>query len=457
MPKRAPPIGDGVHVAKVTLAHGGGGKAMRDLIDDVFVSVFDNPMLTPLEDQARMSLAGLARHGDRLAFTSDSFVVDPLEFPGGDIGKLAVCGTVNDLAVGGAKPLYLSCCVIIEEGVDVALLRKIARSMAETAATAGVAIVTGDTKVVKRGCCDKLFINTAGVGVIGAGVDLGADRAGPGDVILVNGLLGDHGAAIFCARGDLALEAAIESDCAALNGLIETLLARCPDVKIHARRDARRPRDGGQRDRRRLGGRRLCSTKRRSRCAKMSKAFAKSSASIRSTSPMRAASSSSRPPGRRTRAAALAAHPLGRDAAIIGRVTGGRPDAWRCRPIWRQAHRRHAGRRAIAAHLLRARRCTNSPSRARSSPSSARQAKGRKVTRVTLEIGKLSAIMPDAIRFCFDVVAQGQARSKARRSTSSKFRAARAASTAAARSRSTILRGAAAAARAGCNGWRGKN
>ncbi len=223
---------DGVHVAKVTLAHGGGGKAMRDLIDDVFVSVFDNPTLAPLEDQARISLSDLARHGDRLAFTSDSFVVDPLEFPGGDIGKLAVCGTVNDLAVGGARPLYLSCSAIIEEGVEVALLRKLARSMAEAAAQAGVAIVTGDTKVVGHGSCDKLFLNTAGVGVIRAGLDLGADRAESGDVILVNGLLGDHGAAILVARGDLRLETAIESDCAALNGLVDALLDACPEVKF---------------------------------------------------------------------------------------------------------------------------------------------------------------------------------------------------------------------------------
>jgi hydrogenase expression/formation protein HypE len=225
-------IRDGIHVAKVSLAHGGGGKAMRDLIDDVFVSAFDNPALAPLEDQARFDLAELARHGDRLAFTSDSFVVHPLEFPGGDIGKLAVCGTVNDLAVGGAKPLYLSCSVIIEEGVDVAFLRKIALSMARTASEAGVAIVTGDTKVVTRGACDKLFINTAGIGVIRSGLDLGAHRAEAGDAILVNGLLGDHGAAILAARGDLRLETLIESDCAPLNGLIDALLAVCPQVKF---------------------------------------------------------------------------------------------------------------------------------------------------------------------------------------------------------------------------------
>jgi len=225
-------IRDGIHVPKVTLAHGGGGKAMRDLIDDVFISVFDNATLAPLEDQARISLQDLARYGDRLAFTSDSFVVYPLEFPGGDIGKLAVCGTVNDLAVGGAKPLYLSCSVIIEEGLEVEVLRRIARSMAETASAAGVAIITGDTKVVGHGSCDRLFINTAGIGIIQQGLNLGAHLAEPGDAILVNGLLGDHGAAILAARGDLHLKSAIESDCAPLNGLIDTLLNACPEVKF---------------------------------------------------------------------------------------------------------------------------------------------------------------------------------------------------------------------------------
>ena len=152
--------------ATVTLAHGGGGKAMKDLIGDVFVSAFDNPALAPLEDQARFDLASFAAHGDRLAFTTDSFVVSPLIFPGGDIGKLAVCGTINDLAVGGAIPLHLSCAVIIEEGVPLDLLRQIANSMAATARAAGVSIVTGDTKVVQKGACDQIFINTAGIGVI---------------------------------------------------------------------------------------------------------------------------------------------------------------------------------------------------------------------------------------------------------------------------------------------------
>jgi hydrogenase expression/formation protein HypE len=221
-----------IHVPAVTLAHGGGGSAMRDLIDDVFVSAFDNPALAALEDQARLPIAELAALGDKLALTTDSYVIDPLVFPGGDIGKLAVCGTVNDLAVGGAVPLYLTCSVIIEEGLDVGLLRAVAKSMASAAAEAGVAIVAGDTKVVHKGACDKLFINTAGVGVIRKGLNLGADRCRPGDAILVNGLLGDHGAAILNARGDMALTAGIESDCAALHGLIAGLLKAAPSTRF---------------------------------------------------------------------------------------------------------------------------------------------------------------------------------------------------------------------------------
>lgn len=227
-----------VSVPNVTLAHGGGGKAMKDLIDDVFISVFDRDGHGALEDQARIDLAGLTKLGDRVAFTTDSFVVDPLFFPGGDIGKLAICGTINDLAVGGAKPLYISCAAIIEEGVEVDLLRRIARSMAETARNAGVRIVTGDTKVVHKGACDKVFLTTTGIGVIPDGVSLAADTAQPGDVVLVNGFLGDHGAAILGARGDMALDSPILSDCAALHGLISDLLEAVPGTR--AIRDATR-------------------------------------------------------------------------------------------------------------------------------------------------------------------------------------------------------------------------
>jgi hydrogenase expression/formation protein HypE len=227
-----------VEVETVTLAHGGGGKAMKDLIDDVFVRAFDNPALAPLEDQARLPLAGLAGYGDRLAFTTDSYVVDPLFFPGGDIGTLAVCGTVNDLAVGGAVPLYLSCAVVAEEGLPVGVLRRVAQSMAEAAREAGVVIATGDTKIVPKGACDKLFLTTSGIGVVRQGLDLGVHRAQPGDAVLVNGRLGDHGAAILVARGDLALETPIASDCAALHRLIAALLEAAPQTR--SLRDATR-------------------------------------------------------------------------------------------------------------------------------------------------------------------------------------------------------------------------
>ncbi len=220
-----------VNVPAVTLAHGGGGKAMKDLIDDVFIRAFAAAEPEALEDQARFRMEDLWVHGDRLAFTTDSFVVDPLFFPGGDIGKLAVFGTVNDLAVGGAKPLYLSCAVVIEEGMTLEELRRVSRSMAEAAQRAGVRFVTGDTKVVERGACDKLFVTTTGIGVIPPDIDLSASSIQPGDGILVNGLLGDHGAAILGARGDLALETEIISDCAPLNGLIEALLKAAPGTR----------------------------------------------------------------------------------------------------------------------------------------------------------------------------------------------------------------------------------
>jgi hydrogenase expression/formation protein HypE len=221
-----------VHVPTVTLAHGGGGKAMKDLIDDVFLRAFDNPLLAPLDDQARIDLADLARDGDRLAFTTDSYVVDPLFFPGGDIGKLAIYGTVNDLAVGGAVPRYISCAVIVEEGVQVDLLRRVASSMAEAAARAGVTVVTGDTKVVPRGACDKLFVTTSGIGVVRRGCDLRPEKVRSGDVVIVNGVLGDHGAAILGARGDMVLDTPIASDCAPLHDLITRLLAAAPDTRF---------------------------------------------------------------------------------------------------------------------------------------------------------------------------------------------------------------------------------
>ncbi len=232
------PRSQGLRAETITLAHGAGGKAMRDLIDSVFVEGFESPELQKLEDQARLDLARFTTEGDRLALTTDSYVVDPLFFPGGDIGKLAITGTVNDLAMGGARPLYLTCGMVIEEGLPVETLRAVVASMKTTADAAGVAIVTGDTKVVHRGAADKLFINTAGVGVIPRGIDIRADRAQPGDKVVINGFIGDHGTAIVDARGEMSLENTIETDCQALNGLVGCMLDVCPD--IHCLRDATR-------------------------------------------------------------------------------------------------------------------------------------------------------------------------------------------------------------------------
>ena len=222
----------------LTMAHGGGGRAMRELIERLIVPAFDNPRLAALEDQARVGLASLAEHGDRLAFTTDSYVVSPLFFPGGDIGKLAICGTVNDLAMAGALPLYLSCGLIIEEGLATVDLERVLASMSAMARETGVQVVTGDTKVVNRGAADRLFINTAGIGVIPKGVNISATRAQAGDVVIVNGTLGDHGVAILVARNELDLQSDIESDCQPLHSLVQTMLAASHD--IHCLRDATR-------------------------------------------------------------------------------------------------------------------------------------------------------------------------------------------------------------------------
>ena len=222
----------------ITMAHGGGGRAMRELIERLVVPAFDNPLLAPLEDQARIGLRGLAEIGDRLAFTTDSYVVAPLFFPGGDIGKLAICGTVNDLAMSGAVPLFLSCGLIIEEGLPTADLERVLASMSALARQTGVSVVTGDTKVVNRGAADKLFINTAGIGVIAVGANISAARARPGDMVIVNGTLGDHGVAILIARKELDLQTELASDCQPLHGLVQAMLAACPD--IHCLRDATR-------------------------------------------------------------------------------------------------------------------------------------------------------------------------------------------------------------------------
>lgn len=221
--RRRPRLADEV----ITLAHGAGGKASAALVDAVFLDAFASGERVPLADAATLILP----NGDRLAFTTDSFVVQPRRFPGGSIGHLAVHGTVNDLAVSGATPLWLSAAFVIEEGLSVEELRQIAADMAEAAAAAGVGLVTGDTKVVGRGAADGLYITTTGIGMIAADVDLGPQHVQPGDVVLLSGSMGDHGMAVMLARGDLMLDADIRSDTAAVNGLVAALLAAAPSTR----------------------------------------------------------------------------------------------------------------------------------------------------------------------------------------------------------------------------------
>jgi hydrogenase expression/formation protein HypE len=214
----------------ITLAHGGGGKAMRELVEGLFLEYFRNPLLEALEDQAVFEINANGR-APRLAFTTDSYVVTPLFFPGGDIGRLAVCGTVNDLAMSGARPLYLSAGFIIEEGFPIADLKRVLESMRDAAKEAGVQIVTGDTKVVQRGSADKLFINTAGIGVIEHDASFAASNIRAGDRIILSGSMGDHGATILIARGELGLETDISSDAAPLWSLVEAMLDVTTDIR----------------------------------------------------------------------------------------------------------------------------------------------------------------------------------------------------------------------------------
>ena len=207
----------------ITMAHGNGGAAMQKLIQDYFVEAFANPILAQGEDQARIPLTKLAKQGETLSFSTDSFVIDPIFFPGGNIGKLAVCGTANDVAVCGAIPKYLSCGFILEEGLPLTDLKAIIQSMAETAKAAGIQVVTGDTKVVQKGAVDKIFINTSGIGVIPQNLDWGVHNIQAGDKIIVSGTIGDHGATILNLREKLGIQTDLHSDCAVLYPLIENL------------------------------------------------------------------------------------------------------------------------------------------------------------------------------------------------------------------------------------------
>jgi len=218
----------------VLLAHGGGGRLTRELVDKLLAPAFANPLLAPLHDGARIDAGGA-----RLAFTTDSYVIRPLFFPGGDIGSLAVHGTVNDLAMCGARPLALSCGLILEEGLAMATLQKVVESIAAAARAAGVPVATGDTKVVDRGKGDGVYVNTAGIGLVPEGIEIAPTRARPGDVVLVSGTLADHGVAILSVREGLEFESPIVSDSAALHVLTIPLLERLGE-RVHVLRDPTR-------------------------------------------------------------------------------------------------------------------------------------------------------------------------------------------------------------------------
>ncbi|MGO9420415.1 hydrogenase expression/formation protein HypE [Roseiarcus sp.] len=213
---------------RVDLSHGAGGRAMGQLIEDIFLAAFDNAWLRAGNDQAAFDVAA-----GRMVMTTDAYVVSPIFFPGGDIGALAVNGTINDIAMAGARPLYLSASFIIEEGFPLADLKRVATSMGEASRAAGVPIVTGDTKVVERGKADKVFVSTAGVGVAPSGLVLTSDAARPGDVAIVSGTIGDHGVAVMSKRENLEFETEILSDTAALHGLVADMMAAAgPGLRV---------------------------------------------------------------------------------------------------------------------------------------------------------------------------------------------------------------------------------
>ena len=212
---------------KILLDHGSGGKMAHQLTTELLLPLFDNPLLAPLHDGAVFEVAG-----GRLAFSTDSFVVDPIFFPGGDIGDLAVNGTVNDLAMCGAVPRYLSMGLILEEGLPLADLKRVLASMRAALDKAGVQLITGDTKVVPRGAADKIFINTAGIGVVPSGVVIGGDGARPGDRILLSGTMADHGIAVLTQREGLRFESDVVSDTAPLGAMVQAILAAAPGVRV---------------------------------------------------------------------------------------------------------------------------------------------------------------------------------------------------------------------------------
>jgi hydrogenase expression/formation protein HypE len=300
---------------RVDMTHGSGGRATAQLVDELFLSAFDNVWLRAQNDSARI----VAPHG-RMVIATDSHVISPLFFPGGDIGCLSVHGTINDVAMAGAKPLYLAATFVLEEGFPLADLRRIVYSMADAARAAGVPIVTGDTKVVEQGKGDGVFITTTGIGVVPDGVDIAGDRARPGDAILVSGTLGDHGVAIMSLRENLSFETTIESDTAALHELVATMVSAVPG--IHCLRD---PTRGGL-------ATTLNEIATQSRCGMVIREAAlpvkpqvRAACEFLGLDPLYVANEGKLcaivPAGDATRVlGAMRAHPLGSDAAIIGEV-----------------------------------------------------------------------------------------------------------------------------------------
>jgi len=305
------PAGD-----RILLGHGSGGKLSAELLQDLFLPALRNPILERLEDQAIVSVGGI-----RLAYTTDSFVVEPLFFPGGDIGSLAVNGTVNDLAVGGAEPLWLSAAFILEEGLERETLRRVVQSMRAAADCAGVTIVTGDTKVVQRGSADQLFINTSGIGLVREGVQLSAQLACPGDAILISGTLGDHGMAILAQREGLEFESALTSDSAPLHTLVGDLLDATREVRC-----LRDPTRGGLSSAlNEIAARSAVGMELDERSVPV-RPEVRGACEMLGLDPLYVANEGKlvaivSPAAAETALAALRGHPLGREARVIGRVT----------------------------------------------------------------------------------------------------------------------------------------
>ncbi len=310
------------HDEKIVLAHGGGGRLSAQLFASVFLPAFDNPVLARLEDQAIVTLGG-----KRLAVTTDSFVVKPLFFPGGDIGRLAVCGTVNDLVVGGARPRFLTASFVLEEGLLVEDLRRVVRSMKEACAEARVTIVAGDTKVVDRGKGDGIYITTTGIGEVSEErASLSCGSAKPGDAVLVSGPIGDHGISILSVREGLELETALVSDVGMLGGLVEALLERTSGVRC-----MRDPTRGGVAS----ALHEIAKASRVSMLVDESKLpvrdEVRAACELFGLDPLYVANEGKlvaivAPDQAEAALSALRAHPLGRDASIIGTVTGAEPN-----------------------------------------------------------------------------------------------------------------------------------